>query len=373
MIYINGRFVGQRTTGVQRTASQLVSALDERLLARPPAERSRFVLLCPPGTRNPDQLRAISARTVGRLTGHAWEQIDLLRHAREGVLVSLGNTGPLMHRRQIAMIHDVTPLAFPRSYSRRFRWLYRLMVPALGRTARRVLTVSDFSAGELTRLASIRPSKVRVVYNAADHIREVKPDARVVASHALEPGRFLLSVGSRAPHKNLEVVQQARSLVADLVSALVLVGGSDSRVFKADKHPFRGAVQVGAATDGELRALYDQAFCLVFPSRYEGFGLPPLEAMACGCAVIAADIPPVREVCGDAAVYFDPNDPRALADRITELAGNGRREELQSRGIVRAGRFSWKASADALLDVIDEIAAIGRQPGVPSTDDRYLT
>jgi glycosyltransferase involved in cell wall biosynthesis len=356
-VYLNGRFLTQPFSGVQRYSLSLVRALDALLAEGAAPAGGSFALLCPPGTP-PPELRRIEVRRVGRRQGQAWEQLDLPRHARGGLLVSLGNTAPLTKRAQVVAIHDIASFVVPEAFSPAFRRWYRFLMPALGRLARRVATVSRFSAGELTRHAGIPQSKIRVVYNAADHMLETAPDPRVLERAGVGDGPYVLAVGNRAPHKNFRAVLEAQALLGDVPYEFVHVGEANPRVFgHVGEHAAERARSVGRVTDGELRALYERAACFVFPSIYEGFGLPPLEAMTCGCPVVAAEAASIPEVCGDAALYFDPRDPAALAERIAQVMGDAElRAELSRRGRERAERFSWRRSAEALLEVIREAA-----------------
>jgi glycosyltransferase involved in cell wall biosynthesis len=361
-VYINGRFLTQPTTGVQRGAREIVRALDElagggELVAR----RDRFTILAPNDARLDLPLRWLPLERVGRLRGHAWEQLELPRYARGGLLVSFGNTGPLLASPQVVMIHDASVFAVPFTYSTPFRLWYRFLLPRLGRRASNVLTSSRFSRDELSRLAGIPPAKLRVVPLGKEHILEVDADATVLTRHGIGDRPFVLAVGSRSPHKNFHVISRAMEMLGGERYDFVLVGGTNARSFSAaaaGAPPFAKAI--GYVTDGELRALYQRAACFVFPSLYEGFGLPPLEAMACGCPVITSRAASLPEVCGDAALYFDPHDSADLARRIGEVMESAPlREELSRRGLERARHFCWRESGRAVLRVVDELRERG--------------
>lgn len=358
-VFINGRFLGQPFSGVQRFSLSLVRALGALVEADAAARGGRtFTLLVPPGTPETEPIPGIGTRTVGRLGGQAWEQVELPLHARGGVLLSLGNTAPLAKREQIVTIHDVATFAVPEGFSAAFGRWYRFLIPRLGKIARRVVTVSHFSAGELARLAGVPAEKIRVVYNAPEHILAVEPDDAVLTRAGLAGRPYVLAVGNRAPYKNFQAVLDAQALLGETPYAFVHVGQSNARIFgEVEDDAARSAVALGRVSDAELRALYAGAGCFVFPSLYEGFGMPPLEAMACGCPVVAARAASMPEVCGDATLYFDPRDARELATRIAEVMGDAAlREELARRGRERVKAFAWKSSARALLRVIDEVA-----------------
>jgi glycosyltransferase involved in cell wall biosynthesis len=159
----------------------------------------------------------------------------------------------------------------------------------------------------------------------------------------------LLAVGSVAPHKNLGALARALARLPPGLFQVVVAGAADARLFADARLPScEGLRWLGRVTDGELRALYANATALVFPSSYEGFGLPPLEAMALGCPVVCSRAASLPEVCGDAALYFDPQDDRALADAMVRVTHHESvREGLVHRGRQRLELYSWRKAAEA--------------------------
>ena len=191
-----------------------------------------------------------------------------------------------------------------------------------------------------------------------DHLADVAPDERVLERLGLRSGDFLLAVASDNPTKNLPALVTAfgRRRVAQPAS-LVIVGGRNEQVFAADgvERDPPGVLRAGPVSDPELKALYGHATALVFPSTYEGFGLPPLEAMACGCPVGAADAAVIPETCGDAALSFDPASVEALTTSMERLGTDAPlRESLRARGRARAAAFKWKDAARTLLATLAE-------------------
>jgi glycosyltransferase involved in cell wall biosynthesis len=351
---INGRFLTQTITGVQRCAVELVQALDDQLSRSDDLRRRYQVRLVAPRGHHYMKLHHIPIHSVGRLAGQAWEQLELPIHSRGTVLLSLCNTAPLA-RRGIAMVHDASVFVVPEAYSRRFLAWYRALIPLLGRRALRIVTASRFSQGELARHARIPADKIDVIPLGAEHILRAPGDPGILRRIGVEPGRFILTVGSRSPHKNLGAVTSAVARLGTNGFPLVVAGGVNSRIFSRSAAP-GGAIDAGYVSDRELRALYETAACFVFPSLYEGFGLPALEAMACGCPAVVARAGSLPEVCGDAVLYCDPHDPEQIASTIQVLMGDsGRRHELRDRGTARARGFTWGRASSALLDIIDRV------------------
>ncbi|MBV1798590.1 glycosyltransferase family 1 protein [Siccirubricoccus sp. G192] len=355
---INGRFLTQKLTGVQRFAQEITLAVDALVAAGEwPAAR---VLRPPAEAEAAKPYPHLPIEAFGRLRGQAWEQVELPLRARGGLLVSLGNTAPLLAgRRQAVVIHDAGVFDTPDSYSLPFRAWYRALHRALPRAGARLLTVSGFSRGRIAAHLRIDPARLGVIHEGGEHILRVPAGAGVLARHGLAPGRFALVIGTGAAHKNLDALREATALLAARGLSLAVAGAADPAVFRnVAGVGGQAAVALGRVSDAELRALYEAALCLVFPSRYEGFGLPPLEAMCCGCPVVAAAAGAVPEVCGEAALWFDTDGPRRLTDALARLLDEeGLAEELRRRGLARAAQFSWRRAAATLLSLLPKDAA----------------
>jgi glycosyltransferase involved in cell wall biosynthesis len=342
---INARFLTQKTTGVQRFAAEVTRALA--------AAGTPLRLLAPPGA--PTRFDDLPVEIVGTRGGQAWEQLDLPRAAGPGMLLNLGNTAPLLHgAHQAVVIHDAGVFDTPESYSFAFRAWYRALHLALPRRGARIVTVSDFSRARLALRLRLDPARIAVMPEGGEHVLRAATDAGVLARNALVPRGYALAVGTRAAHKNLGALREAAALLASRGMALAIAGAVEGSVFSgASDAEGDGVRLLGRVTDGELRALYENALCLVFPSRYEGFGIPPLEAMWCGCPVLASRAGAVPEVCADAALWFDaegPATPVAALRRLLDEPGLG--DALRAAGQARARLYSWDAAAARLLEIL---------------------
>lgn len=356
-IYINGRFLTQAMTGVQRYATEIVKALDALLISDGNRQGVTVVLLTPPNATPPGWLRLIESRPVGVLRGQAWEQLELPRYTRDGVCLNLCNTAPLAGRSTVVAIHDAGVFAVPQTYSWAFRLWYRVLHPRLGRRALGIVTVSEFSRSELGRHVGIAPDRITIIPNGGEHILAEPADRRVLERLALSR-RYVLAVSSLSPHKNFGGIVAALEHLRSGDFDLVFAGASNSRVFRQSAAASGGARLAGRVTDAELRALYENADCFVYPSFYEGFGLPPLEAMTCGCPVVVSRLASLPWVCGDAAVYCQPDDPADIARAIETVLGSPElQDDLRKRGPERAARFTWHDAARSLLDLIEKLRA----------------
>lgn len=355
-IAVNGRFLARPVTGVDRVAEEMLRAFDRLIGAgAPEIEGMDVSILTPERTQRSLGLDHIQEIKVGRRSGHFWEQAELPGASKGRWLLNLCNTGPLATASSLVVIHDAQVFQSPKSYSRAFRLFYKGLLPLLGRRAAAVVTVSRFSRSEIERYGIVPRGKSVVIANGSDHVDRLEADETTLERHKLVAGRYCLALGSLSPHKNLATLLKADALRESSSSMpLVIAGGTNSQVFAGAGLPVRGDERVlGRVSDGELKALYQNAAVLLFPSFFEGFGLPPLEAMRCGCPVIASTAAAVKETCGDAALYADPSQPAEWARQIDRLlADTDLQNALRLRGRARSETFEWRASAIELLDLV---------------------
>lgn len=359
-LVLNGRFLGRPVTGVERVALELTRAMRMALAQR--GDRDIDVLI-PSVTPLADAVMPLgdpapAVHRLGRRSGHAWEQVDLLRARSDAWLLSLCNVGPMLRRQQAVVIHDTLFIDHPESFSRAFRWWYRLAISALGRRAGAVFTVSEFSKASLERHGLVPVGKAHVLRLGVDHLQDGMCDTRILQQIGVRPRGYILAIGSLARHKNLAMLIDAFR-AADLPDIdLVVAGGGNSRVFQ---HAGLGGGDniryTGRISDTALRGLYANAIAFACPSISEGFGLPPLEAMTFGCPVIATTGGAVPEVCGDAAIYADPYDMDAWVSALRRIAEDAAlRDFLSLRSKERVSRFTWEGAARQVLDVLAVVA-----------------
>lgn len=358
---INGKFVSQRITGVQRVGYELATAF-QRLFS----ENAEPPLLIPVNSRTDVILR--KTKRVGRwFKGSLWEQLALPFAVGDRTLLSLCNMGPLFGRRQLVMMHDVAIYDLPGNYSWKYRLWYRFAFSILKRTAAHIVTVSEFSKMRIMERLGVDASRVSVIWNGVDHFEKIIPETAILSRLSLRNDGYVLAVGNLSLGKNLPRILAAMERLSDRPDwKFVVVGGRDVRVFSSQAKPndnlSKNIIATGFISDGELKALYENAACFLFPSLYEGFGLPPLEAMSCGCPVIVSREASLPEVCGNAAMYCDAHSLDDIVDKVRQMMDDAAlRETWRERGRAHARNFRWDRSARQLLDVLERELAGGME------------
>ena len=289
-----------------------------------------------------------------RWMGQAWEQVVLpARAARLGaaLVFSPANLAPLAWPRNVLVMHDAAVLREPEAYSRAYRAWHATAGLASARRALGVVTVSEFSRRELVSLAGLDPERLTVIPGGVDARFTAAAAAEPVAARLGLTRPYVLTIATDDRRKNLEKLGPvARALTQ---AGIELVWAGDRRPYFAAAAAAAAVRSLGYVRDADLPGLYAGARAFVLPSRYEGFGLTCLEAMACGTPVVAADRAALPQTCGDAAILIDPDDPDALAGAVLRAATEpALREGLRARGLSRAAQFTWErtaASVDALL------------------------
>jgi glycosyltransferase involved in cell wall biosynthesis len=353
-------------TGVERVAREFVRALSARILEDEGEDAGRLaapvvVTPAPDGGRDGPPPFLVRARGGWVRPGHLWEQL-VLPFAHPGVpLLNLANSAPLLRSGQVLFVHDAAVLDIPDCFRTSYRVLHRTLLACVTRlTDATVCTVSDFSAERLAHHVPGLAGRVRVVPPGIDHVHRIEPSGGLRERYGLEPGRFVLAVASAAKHKNGRLLAAAADQIAAMGLKIAVAGDRNSSAFSAaESAPAPHVVHLGYVDDPTLRSLYEAAFAFVYPSLYEGFGLPPLEAMALGCPTVVSRIRPLTDNCGAGALQVDPHDPSDLVRALAALRDPGRRQALVEEGRRRAAGFTWDAAARRLLDIVREKAAAG--------------
>jgi glycosyltransferase involved in cell wall biosynthesis len=327
-IVVNGRFLSRRITGVERYAGEILSLIGTRCRL----EKTRF----------------------NGFTGHAWEQFSLPAKLRsESVLWSPANTGPLIVHNQALTIHDLSPLEHPEWFQKSFATWYCLFLPLLAKRVRVIFTPSEYVKQNVIKRFSV--PHVIVTANGVNPSR-FHPNAR--QNSYTFPEQYILFVGSLQPRKNLHALLRAWHAVKDDFKNLWLViAGDVGTVYSNIKFITDERIRfLGYVSDEDLPGWYAHATLFVLPSFDEGFGLPALEAMACGTPVIVSNGGALPEVVREAGLIFDLSEPDGLAHAIrVALCDQNLRLQLKEKGLVRAKDFSWQRTAELVWNTLNEL------------------
>jgi glycosyltransferase involved in cell wall biosynthesis len=327
-VVVNGRFLSRRVTGVERYGREILSLIGSRL-------------------------RVEGTRTNG-VTGHTWEQFILpSRLTSESILWSPANTGPLMVQNQALTIHDLSPLEHPEYFRKGFSTWYRLFLPFLIKRVKVVFAPSHHVQRKVMERFGIE--KVIVTPNGVNTSWFFPGAGQKLPGL---PRRFILFIGSLQPGKNLGILLKAWDEInADYPDLWLVIGGDSGPVFHSiNISASERVLYLGYVAEADLPGLYAKAALFVLPSLDEGFGLPALEAMACGTPVIVSDGGALPEVAGDAALIFKSAEPRNLALAMRTILDN---EDLSAalveRGYERINCFPWLYSAELIWKTLNEI------------------
>ncbi|MFD1258893.1 glycosyltransferase family 4 protein [Mucilaginibacter terrae] len=361
MIYINGRFLTQTLTGSQRFAYEMAKSI---VLHYP----DNVTILVPPTDIKPNYIIDKNViKVIGTRSGLVWEQIDLplyMSKTNKQLLINLVNTAPIALKHQIISIMDMTTFVNPKWFSKAFAFYYKIIVPIIARRSLKVLTISESSKHDILKYINILPEKVEILYcsvsdNFLSSAKVASNDEATLKKFNLEKDKYLLAVSSLDPRKNFVALVKAYKNAKTSIPLIIV--GSEGKVFANSElkeiiSSSKNIILTGYVSEEELVTLYSNATCFLYPSLYEGFGMPPLEAMACGCATIVSDTSSLPEVCGDGSLYVNPLDiPSITKAIITVINDVNLRKELISKGKKQVGKFSWQRSGIILKNVIDNL------------------
>lgn len=328
-VVINGRFLSRRVTGVERHGREIIRLIGDRCRL----ERTR---------RN-------------GFPGHLWEQFILPRRLNaNSILWSPANTAPLRVTRQAVTIHDLSVLEHPEWFQKSFAWWYSLCIPILIRQAQIIFTPSEY----VKRMIGKRfgPHNVVVTPNGVD--MSVFYPGAVQRRYEL-PSGYILFVGTLEPRKNLEALLHAWDEIREqFKDTWLVIAGTSGSVHRSVelRSQMQRVLFLGYVDEADLPGLYAHATLCVLPSLDEGFGLPALEAMACGTPVIVSNAGALPELVADGGIVFDLSDPAALARSMERCLHEPQlRVSLQERGLQRAHAFAWQKTAALIWDALHAI------------------
>ncbi len=350
MICVNARFLAKRITGVERYASEISLALIK-------IDPEIFILSPHNVLKNPHSA-SFKVIELGFTKDYLWEQIELplfLKQNNNPVLINLTNTAPIFYNNQITVIHDLAFIHYPEWYTKKAALFFKLLVSQSAKVSKRIITVSHFSKQEIIKYLNIPSEKIIVIPEAVPtnilRLREKK--------YLNNYGGYILSVSSIEPRKNLINLIEAFIKLNRPDIKLIVVGDVNKNVFNKVKLDFaknkKNILFLGYVSDEVLVSLYKNARLFAYLSYYEGFGLPPLEALSCGCPTLVSNTSSLREVCGNGAYYCDPYDIEDITDKMEKILTDKLIIEPEDAKAITE-KYNWHKSAKMILDVAAELS-----------------
>ncbi len=342
MYVIDGIFFTRRMTGIQRFAMNIVKELDEI------APKGMLQMLVPEGCEVPFGFKSIEVVKYGKRKGYIWEQTDLARYLKEHKAqgIFLENAVPFFYRKGIVVLHDISLKVNPRFFSGSLKMLVTRMIwtaiyRSIVRSDMRIVTVSEFSKSEIMRVYRVRPHRITVIGNAWQHMNEICEDENILEKVGVKAGEYFFSLASGADSKNFKwVIKAAEQHPTDRFVVAGKIAGKPDLGKLTDN-----VILTGYISDEEAKALMKSCRAFLFPSFYEGFGIPPMEALASGAsALVLSDIPCLREIYGDIAGYVDPHKYENIEIPLIPVSGVERERFLL--------KYSWKESARKLFEML---------------------
>jgi glycosyltransferase involved in cell wall biosynthesis len=367
-VAVDAHMIGERQTGAEYYTLGLIAGLARvdsenhyTLLTTHRAALKRALNL-------PSNFEPFTVHPGSNLPRVAWAMPRACRQVRAQVLHVSYTAPPICPCPTVVTIHDIAYEFFPRFFSPRDRWLLSITVPFSCRRAARVIAVSECTKHDLIDQYGIPETKIRVIYEAAnDKFSQGIPQEKVthIQKQYADGRRYILAVGNIQPRKNLKrLIEAFAALIAENTEEdmpVLVIGGQakwqSSAIYQqVEQQGLSSFIHfTGYIPDEDLPALYRGAEIFVYPSIYEGFGLPPLEAMASGIPVICSKASALPEAVGDAALLIDPLDTGSIVQALRELVSDAaRRQALTRAGLARAAQFSWEKTARETIAVYEE-------------------
>jgi glycosyltransferase involved in cell wall biosynthesis len=338
-IVVNGRFLGHPLSGMQRYAREVTKRLKGRVSVHAPERHLRSG------------------------AGHIWEQLVLPYAVGDRLLWSPCSSGPLAAPHQVLTLHDTSTLDCPEYFNPSFARYYSWLLPHLARRVKRIIASSEFTKSRIVELIGVPADRITVIHLGVDKSFSPKTEQdveRAKSAVGIELNRYLLTVGSIEPRKNLARLLDAWALIEPTIPSdlgLVIAGERGrSHIFRSSDFPSlpKRVFFAGHVDESLLPGLYTGALAFVCPSLYEGFGLPVLEAMACGVPVVASSNTALPEILGGAGVYCNPHSVESIADAMRQVLDQPTRTRLGQQTLQRSKLFTWERTTAATWAVLNE-------------------
>ncbi|WP_281615410.1 glycosyltransferase family 1 protein [Flammeovirga sp. SubArs3] len=339
MIQVNTRNLLSHKTGVQRYTEEIIKNFP----------KDQYDIIFP------------SRNNAHGIRGHIWEQLYLPFLLKNDILWSPSNSGPIQTKGpHIVTIHDVVPMDHPEWLNYKFARWYQFMLPKLAKSVDHIITISNFSKERIIQTLKVPDKKISVIPNGVDH--SLFNTNSIHQENVIPFKRYIITLGSLEPRKNLlrlfKAWKDIKNSIDDDIHLVVVGKKGLSRVFSSENYDFENLQQeriyfTGHLTDSDLVSALRNAIAFTYLSEYEGFGLPPLEAMACGVPVITSNTTAFPEVVKDSAITISPYDINDISKSIKTIIENDKlRKKLSIKGISQAGHFNWKKTSAETIKIL---------------------
>lgn len=324
---------------MQRYALEIIKELDKIVPV------GKIEVVAPNVAMHTLELKNICVKHIGKTHGHVWEQTEFACYVikQHGIAVNLCNTAPLLCP-GIVCVHDVKVKAHPEYFSKLFLIWYRILLRNITKRSRAIITVSNFSKDEICRYYKTAPSQIHVIPSAWNHFEEIDFSENVLEKYGLKGKMYFFTLSSLEPNKNFRWIAETAKSNPQWVFA---VAGSISEKVFADGLEFECPPNMrllGYVSDSEAKTLMRDCKAFLFPTFYEGFGLPPMEAMSVGASVIISETSCMKSIYGEAAHYIDPYNPEVDLDQVLAESVKNADDILE--------KYSWKKSAGKLWELL---------------------
>lgn len=317
-VVINGDFLCRNLTGIERFAYETCIRLDKII------EKDSIEIYVPSNAKFLPEFQNIKIVQSSKNCKifPLWEHIEFSRYAAKNKLCPLdfANVTPFF-RPGIVFIHDIYAKLYPNDFPEKrqtYKGIYVLYVSSCGKTCKKIITVSDFSRQQISKVYGIDPKTIQIIYNGWEHIKNIESDSSILQKYPeLKPKKFYFTLGSLQKRKNLKWIADYASEHADELFAISgkAISGMVSDDIKA-LQTLKNVILVGYVSDEQVKALMESCKAFIFPSYYEGFGIPPLEAISCGAPVIISRAASLPELYGNCAHYIEPDNTKVNLNDI---------------------------------------------------------
>ena len=344
MIIVNARFLTQRITGVQRYAIEICKRLPKEIAGE------EIFFITPKVTLYETQIDKEKIISIGYLKGQLWEQIELpffLKKKGNPLLINFVGIGPVFYKRKIFFLYDLAFKHHPEWFSFVFQKMYNTFIPISLKNSLSIIVDSNYVKEDVIKTYDIKNKKIDVIYAAP---------AKMFSNLNSKKEKIILTVSSIDPRKNLTRVINAFNLI-ETDYKLVIVGSKNKTFSNVNLNKGienDNIIFTGYLNDEELINLYNKSDIFIYASLFEGFGIPPLEAQACGCPVIVSNVTSLPEVCLDSVEYCDPYKINSIKLAMESLFKNvERRSELTKKGLDNIKRFDWSRSTMKFIKIVE--------------------